>query len=393
MIDKELHRAVLQRSVVYLPNLIIKSTDPLAPVYFFGNRGGNYRNISMNAITGMFSARSISFAQGSKVSISIPQGDVILNTNNVITTNLVSLYSATAPVVLKFFPLQQPSTGVASFSVSLLGINFRNLNPGDITLSFRQVAPAAPIPDCGLSVPTNMINTVGSVKEVILVFLCITKFTHASNDEIPFLYHVFLNYFGGSSPLSHSFQVNVAVGSSIVTMSNLIMQPTNVSALPTPSVRPNNLCAVGAEAASLSNTLTSSGFVPTTNPVEFEDRPVLISFPDASLGPAMTFSCRAARSLSIGSHSYSFGNQPSPMSLLGKFPTMFQPSSTFTYQDSDTSDGNLPDVSPEAKISEHDQRQIAFFARKVLNGTLDYLIINVFGSGANLPVSCLSYIM
>jgi hypothetical protein len=67
---------------------------------------------------------------------------------------------------------------------------------------------------------------------------------------------------------------------------------------------------------------------------------------------------------------------------------MFRPSTKFTYYDSDDPDGtNLPDLSPEAKISEHDHDQISFFARQVLNGTLDYLIINVFGSGANLPVN------
>jgi hypothetical protein len=71
----------------------------------------------------------------------------------------------------------------------------------------------------------------------------------------------------------------------------------------------------------------------------------------------------------------------------GTFPTMFRPSTKLTYFDSSDPDvKKLPDLSPEAKISEHDNDQIAFFARKIVNGTLDYLIINVFGSGANLPV-------
>ncbi len=67
---------------------------------------------------------------------------------------------------------------------------------------------------------------------------------------------------------------------------------------------------------------------------------------------------------------------------------MFRPSTRFTYNDTSDSDGKLiPDLSPEAKISEHDINEIAFFSRKVLNNSLDYLIINVYGSGANLPVS------
>ena len=66
---------------------------------------------------------------------------------------------------------------------------------------------------------------------------------------------------------------------------------------------------------------------------------------------------------------------------------MFQPSTAFTYQNSIANKGKLPDLSPEARISDQDQQNLAFFAKQVLNGTLGYLIINVYGSGANLPVS------
>jgi hypothetical protein len=70
---------------------------------------------------------------------------------------------------------------------------------------------------------------------------------------------------------------------------------------------------------------------------------------------------------------------------------MYRPSTKFNYIDADDSDGKLiPELSPEAKISDHDVGEISFFARKVINGSLDYLIINVYGSGANLPVSGLS---
>ena len=70
---------------------------------------------------------------------------------------------------------------------------------------------------------------------------------------------------------------------------------------------------------------------------------------------------------------------------------MFQPSTAFTYQNSIANQGKLPDLSPEARISDEDQQNIAFFAQQVLNGTLGYLIINVYGSGANLPVSSFQY--
>lgn len=391
MVDKRLDRAKLLRDVVSLPNLIMQSSGALSPVYFLANRGGNFKNVSMNSITGTFSARDIIFAPNSKVSISIPQGDVILNTENHISTNLVSLYSATAPVVLDILLGPQPAPGVTSFLVGIWGINFRNLNTGDIFLSFQGVAAAVRIPDCVLTFPTTNIDTVGNVNPSGIVFTCKTKFTESSDALNPFLYNVILNYFGGTILLPYSFQLNVLVNNGIVSISNLMILPTNTSALPRPSANPNHLCAVGGNAASEYNTLTSSGFVPRATPIASADGPILISTPGSSVSPAVTFSCRAARSLSVGSHPYSYGHQPKPVTRLGRFPTMHQPSSTISYQDERANFQYLPDLSPEVKISHQDQRQIAFFARKVLNGSLDYLIINVFGSGANLPVSSCCY--
>jgi hypothetical protein len=315
---------------VSLPNLDIKSSDPLAPVFFLGNRGGKYRSISMNAVTGMFSGRSMSFAPDSRVSISIPQGDIVLNTDNPITTDLVSLYAATRPVVLDIFPVQQPVAGVTSFLVSLVGINFRNLNPGDINLSFRRIATDVPIPDapipldksdvpvpkCRLTSHANAINTVGSLNQEKLVFTCSASFTRAlSNVQ----YSMFLNYFGGAMSLLRSFQVSVTITNSVVTLSNLLILSTNSSALPKASSNPNSMCAVGAQASSSSNTLTTSGFVPSQTPVILKNQSILISFPPTASGSIVTFSCQAARSLSVGSHPYSYGNKPNPQSLLGTF--------------------------------------------------------------------------
>jgi hypothetical protein len=300
---------------VSLPNLIIKSSDSLSPIYFLGNRGGNFRNISVNAISGMFSGRQMSFAQGSSVLISIPQGDVILNTDNPIKTDVVSLYSATRPVVLEIFPIQQVTVGMTSFQVSLTGINFRNLNPDDITLSFRRIVLDAPIiPDCRMTLPANSMNTLGSVNRVLLIFTCSTAFTQPSSNVE---YNVFLKYFGGAISLFRSFRVNVAINNNIITISNLMILSTNASALPTPSASPNSMCAVGAHAASDSNTLTVSGFAPSGTTVNVNNRPVLMAFPGSSSVSAVTFSCQAARSLYLGSHPYSYGNRPDPQSLLG----------------------------------------------------------------------------
>ena len=71
----------------------------------------------------------------------------------------------------------------------------------------------------------------------------------------------------------------------------------------------------------------------------------------------------------------------------GKFPTMFQPSTKFSFNNIIQHGGNYPDMSPEAKIADEDTKNLITLAKRVLNGTLDYLIINVFGAGANLPVS------
>ena len=66
---------------------------------------------------------------------------------------------------------------------------------------------------------------------------------------------------------------------------------------------------------------------------------------------------------------------------------MFQPSTKFSFDNIIQHGGNFPDMSPEAKIADEDTKNLITLAKRVLNGTLDYLIINVFGAGANLPVS------
>ncbi len=310
-----LNTRIDKNGFVSLPNLIIKAADSFSPIYFLGNRGGNYRSISVNAITGTFSGRQMLFAQGSSVSISIPQGDIILNTDNPITTDLVSLYSATRPVVLEIFPIQQVSAGVTTFQVSMIGINFRNLNPGDIALSFRHIVLDTPvIPDCRMTSPANMMNTLGSVNRTLLIFSCVTEFTQPSSHV---QYNVFLKYFGGTMSLFRLFQVNVAMSNNIVTISHLLLLSTNTSSLPVPSASPNSMCAVGALANSPLNTLTTSGFVPSRTSVIFNNRSISMAYPGSSSGPAVTFSCQAARSLYLGSHPYSYGNKPDPQSLLG----------------------------------------------------------------------------
>jgi hypothetical protein len=315
-----LNTRIDKNGFVSLPNLIIKAADSFSPIYFLGNRGGNYRSISVNAITGTFSGRQMLFAQGSSVSISIPQGDIILNTDNPITTDLVSLYSATRPVVLEIFPIQQVSAGVTTFQVSMIGINFRNLNPGDIALSFRHIVLDTPvIPDCRMTSPANMMNTLGSVNRTLLIFSCVTEFTQPSSHV---QYNVFLKYFGGTMSLFRLFQVNVAMSNNIVTISHLLLLSTNTSSLPVPSASPNSMCAVGALANSPLNTLTTSGFVPSRTSVIFNNRSISMAYPGSSSGPAVTFSCQAARSLYLGSHPYSYGNKPDPQSLLGVPQTM-----------------------------------------------------------------------
>ncbi len=325
-------------SVVSVPNVKISASDALSPVYFLGVRGGRYRSISVNAITGMFLGRSITFAQSSSVSISIPQGDVVLNTMNPISTDLVSLYSATAPVVLNVFPIQQPAAG-STFNITLLVINVRSVNSKDFFVTLQEIAPAAPIQACawvsveifGISSDPSMFsnfNRLGQNDPLRYTFSCSTMFFEPSVGD-PFVYNVVLQYFAGSIPLPYAFQVNVGIVSSVVTLSNLIVKATNTSALANPSASPNHVCAVGALAANSQNTVTTSGFMPSMTPVISVNRTILMSLSSSIDGqlpltrffstqlPVTKFSCQAARSLSVGSYPYSYGSLPSPQTLLG----------------------------------------------------------------------------
>jgi hypothetical protein len=65
---------------------------------------------------------------------------------------------------------------------------------------------------------------------------------------------------------------------------------------------------------------------------------------------------------------------------------MFQPSTQFSFNNIIQTKKLLPDTSPEAKISEQDHKKLRKLVMQVINRTMDYLIINVQGSGANLPV-------
>ena len=330
-----LNTIVDKPSVVSVPNLKISASDALSPVYFLGVRGGTFKSISVNAITGMFIGRAISFAKSSSVSISIPQGDVVLNTQNPISTDLVSLYSATAPVVLDVFPIQQPAAG-STFNITLMIMNVRNLDTNqDLFITLKEISPAAPIQACkwvsfegfdlsyirSFSSFLNNFNSLGYSTPLEYKFSCSTRFFEPSTD--PFVYNIVLHYFAGSIPLPYVFQLNVGIINSVVTLSNLFVTATNTSALPIPSASPNHLCAVGALAPNSQNTVTTSGFKPSSETTVIDaNRTILMSL-SSSVDPQLPmtkFSCRAARSLSVGSYPYSNGNVPSPQTLLGCKP-------------------------------------------------------------------------
>ena len=297
-------------SGVSIPKIKLFSTDSFSPIYFLGSRGGNFKSITFNAVSGLFVGRDVTFAKDSLVSINLPQGDVLLNTVSPISTNIETLYSSTAPTILD---AEVVFVGRTSFIVRLLTLNFRNLVPLDSFLTLQAMSPSPPIQECikssglavddfrGISTPSN------------ISFFCSPKFTEASTGENPFFYNMLLNYFGGSIPLPYIFQVNVDISNSAVAINNLFIKQSNLSVLPTPSALPNNLCAVGAQAASRQNTVTSSGFRPSTNP---QNQAIFIAFSNENL-PNVKVSCSSARSLYLGSHPYSDGRTPSPLTLLG----------------------------------------------------------------------------
>ncbi len=296
-------------SGVSIPNIKLFSTDSFSPIYFLGSRGGNFRSITLHAVSGLFVGRDVTFAKDSLVSIKLPQGDVLLNTVSPISTDIETLYASTAPTILDAKVLKVGST---SFIVTLLTLNFRNLVPGDSFLTLQAMSPSPPIQECIKS--SGLVDDFRGISTPSLIwFFCSPKFTEASTGENPFFYNMLLNYFGGSIPLPYIFQVNVDISNSAVSINNLFIKQSNVSVLPTPSALPNNLCAVGAQAASRQNTVTSSGFRPSTNP---QNQAIFIAFSNENL-PNVKVSCSSARSLYLGSHPYSDGRTPSPLTLLG----------------------------------------------------------------------------
>lgn len=302
-------------SGVSIPTLKIVSRDVLSPVYFLGSRGGNFKSISVDALTGLFVGRDMTFAKGSTVSIRIPRGDVTLNTHNPISTDLLSLYSSTAPVVVNVVSATQISPTNSAFEITLDVLNARNLAPGDASLRLEAISPSPSIGECRIPVDRDEVYDFRGISTPLRIrFRCNPTFTEASPGESPFFYNMFLNYFGGSIPLPYIFQTNVDIISSVVRINNLFVKPSNSSVLPTPSALPNNLCAVGAQAASRLNTVASSGFSPTST---FVNQPILLALSDIGL-PSVQFACTAARSLCLGSHPYSDGSRPSPLTLLGQ---------------------------------------------------------------------------
>jgi hypothetical protein len=316
---------------VSVPNLEIYSVDSFSPVYLLGIRGGKFKSITMNAVTGLFACRDIIFDMDSKVEVSLPKGDVILNTANPISTNLESLYSATAPVVVEILPIQQPTDVDSSFNISIDIFNFRNLKFGDVYLSLEAVGRAPQLQDCPLSkiqgVPVSsfagqLFDYRGLDSLSRFTFICRPRFTDSSSGQTPFVYNIILQYFGGTIRLPYSFQILVDIVNSVVKVSNLFIKSTNTSPLPTPSAFPNNLCAVGAREASSTNTITDQFFLTPRAPKYFYIDKIYMHHPSNNRLSTTRFACNAARSLSLGSHRYSYGNQPSAQKL-GSTPCDF----------------------------------------------------------------------
>jgi hypothetical protein len=317
---------VIADSKVSVPKLKLRGFSPNSPIYFLASRGGKFKDITVDAEAGLFVGRAFTFAKSSTVSVRLPRGDVLLNTVNPVSTDILSLYSATAPVVLSVNVQLLNSSNF--FIIEVLCLNVRSTVPdfGDVYLSFEPKTDSSPaIPNCLVKTPSpGIFDSRGVITAVSVPFQCNTRFLKASEQLNPFSYNIVLSYFGDSIPLNYEFRVNVDITNSVATLSNAFILSTNNSVLPTPSALPNNLCAVGAQAASSQNTLTSSGFTPlnyfVNRYLENNNFPISMSFSSSS-NPnfPVKFICREARSISLSSFQHSFGDEPDE-TLLGSNP-------------------------------------------------------------------------
>ena len=370
---------------ISLPSLSINAQSSSYPIFFNGFRGGQFRNVNMNSVSGTFVARGATFTQGSSVNVNIPMGDIIISANQQIKTTSDSLYAATPPVLSTSTP---PTVGISSSStttltISFTGSNFRNVVTGDFQLIVPNGTCTPPSLTFALAVPSQAIT-----------FSCDFSggITRTGSVSGPMLF----SYFGGNM-LSTKYILSFSVVSSFSSSPGAASVYTIQSPSVAPSVNqrtssgegcgllstaPGNVCAVAASTGSTQVSQYTKG------------QPVVMS--PANSNPSsgsFSFSSTAARSLTLGSYQFSIGsplsNYATPqqipespystlVSSIAGCPIVYDPKNPVTA-------GQIASRNPNYNIPYQEQLHLLDAVNQLYQGNVSFAIIKVNGAGANLP--------
>jgi len=354
------------------------------PIFFNGVRGGQYRNVTVNCVTGSFIAQGAEFFSGSVVDVTLPMGDVIISANQRIETTLSSIYSATPPSLVpssidQKFPLSFVSNSVPmpddQLQISIEVFNFRNVSAGYSGLGLI-------VPN-GTCKHTLTLPGVGARSTVF--FQC--SFEIQSDGEVsgPLL----LSYFG--SPFSQgnlqptgfvlSFSAYISGNSAHIYSQAFRKLNGNAGSISVerysgeeecgsaPGTGPQNVCAVAA---------TGTGKVPPFS-VATANKDIVMSPANVEVAKQNSFKffSKASRSLTLGSFLYKdYTGQAHQLESITNCTLEYS-----EYSD----DTQLFYFSRHYHIPYIEQKKLLNVIDALNQNTTEFVIIKTQGSGSNLP--------
>jgi hypothetical protein len=353
---------------ISIPNLSLNSPSASYPIHFNGFRGGRYRNVDVNCVTGSFVARSSVFESNSVVTVNIPLGDVIISANQQIETTVSDIYAATPPFVKS---VSAANSSGSKLSITLNANNLRNLPGGAVNLIVPNgtcvLDGASPFPGLGVSLAN-------------VEFTC--DFGLGIKRSGPISGPVLLSYFGGNV-MSTGYVLNFAA--SIGGASTSILSPSAVldatqrtssgsgcSSHP-PESSPGNVCVVAA---------SSSDKVPAFSSGSANAKVIMIPANQAAASGSFVFKSSAARSITLGSYKYSVGAPESDydksIQTIAACPIKYEPKNGAT-------SGRIASTNVNYNIPYEDQLNLEAAVRALDSKNISFVVVKVKGSGANLP--------
>jgi hypothetical protein len=283
---------------ISLPSLSFNAQSASHPILFNGVRGGQFKSINMNTITGAFIARGATFAPNSMVDINIPMGDIIISANQKILTTVKSIYAATPPVVTTQIP---PTVTIGQsptqMTISIVGRNFRNVVTGDLNLL---------VPNGTCTPPQSLPGLVPGDQTIF--FFC--DFSNGIKSSGTVTGPLLLSYFGGNLlSTQYTLRFSASIGQ-VTTILSPIIEPIAHPRISSgsgcgaasiaPKFPPGNICVVAA--ASMQQQT-----VPELTALNAGS---IVEMLPANRNPAsdsFNFSSSVARSITLGSYQYSIG--------------------------------------------------------------------------------------